>query len=67
MNKLVLNVEGMSCSHCEKSVKKAVFEIDGVSDVKVSLADRQVTVEHNGNVPDSSIKDAIEEVGYDVI
>lgn len=67
MSELVLNVEGMSCSHCEQSVKNAVFEIAGVSDVKVSLADKQVTVEHDGSVPERSVRDAIEEIGYDVV
>jgi copper chaperone len=36
-----LNVEGMSCSHCEKAVKKAVGAVDGVIGVSVELNDKK--------------------------
>jgi copper chaperone len=62
-----LNVEGMSCSHCENAVKKAVSEINGVTTVVVDLAGKTVTVTHEGNVTADTIKSAIEEQGYDVV
>ena len=37
MQKVTLNVEGMSCQHCENRVKKAVGELAGVSSVDVDL------------------------------
>ena len=67
MEKLVLNVEGMSCSHCENRVKKAVSAINGVSNVTVDLAGKTVTVEYDSSAATvKQIKDAIEEQGYDV-
>ncbi|MBK5245446.1 MAG: heavy-metal-associated domain-containing protein, partial [Eubacteriaceae bacterium] len=42
MEKLTLNVEGMSCSHCEKAVKNAVGALDGVASVDVDLAQKTV-------------------------
>lgn len=60
------NVEGMSCSHCENSVKKAVSAISGVSNVEVDLKGKTVTVTHEETVSLDSIKSAIDEQGYDV-
>jgi copper chaperone len=68
MNRIVLKVEGMSCSHCENRVKKAVGSLAGVSGVEVSLGDKTVTVELDSSaVTEQQIKDAIEEQGYDVV
>ena len=61
-----LNVGGMSCSHCENTVKKAVSAINGVSDVVVDLAGQIVLVTHDENVTADIIKIEIEEHGYDV-
>ncbi|MFA9381550.1 MAG: cation transporter, partial [Acetanaerobacterium sp.] len=36
METIVLKVEGMSCSHCEKAIMNAVNALDGVSEVTVS-------------------------------
>jgi copper chaperone len=63
----VLNVEGMSCSHCENAVKKSVGALNGVNSVEVDLAGKKVTVEFDSEkVTLSAIKDAIEDQGYDV-
>lgn len=62
-----LNVEGMSCSHCENSVKKAVGELDGVESVAVDLKGKKVTIEFEPEkVSVETIKAAIEDQGYDV-
>jgi copper chaperone len=62
-----LNVEGMSCSHCENAVKKAVGELNGVENVTVDLNSKKVTVEYNAEkVSIETIKDTIEDQGYDV-
>lgn len=64
MEKIVLNVEGMTCSHCENRVKNAVLEL-GAKTVSVSLADKTVTVE--SDLTAAAIKAAIEDAGYDVV
>ncbi len=64
----ILNVEGMSCSHCENAVKKAVGALDGVNTVAVDLEGKKVTVEFDSaKVAVNNIKDAIEDQGYDVV
>ena len=62
-----LKVEGMSCSHCENTVKKAVSKIAGVTEVTVDLTGKTVTVTHDENVTFDRIKNEIEEQGYDVL
>lgn len=62
-----LNVEGMSCSHCENSVKKAVGALEGVAKVDVDLNGKKVTIEFDpAKVTIDNIKSAIEDQGYDV-
>jgi len=62
-----LTVHGMSCSHCENSVKKAVGALEGVDSVSVDLKNKKVSVLYD---PDSvgvdDIRKAIEDQGYDV-
>jgi copper chaperone len=68
MEKTVLKVEGMSCSHCENAIKKAVGALDGVNSVSVNLKGKTVTVEYNPSQATlDSIKNEIEDQGYDVI
>ena len=37
MEKVTLNVEGMSCGHCVKAVERSVGGFNGVATVKVTL------------------------------
>ena len=68
MEKKVLNVEGMSCSHCVNAVTKALTALDGVSAVDVSLENKTVAVDYDADkVSLDAIREAIEEEGYDVI
>jgi copper chaperone len=63
-----LTVEGMSCIHCENSVKKAVGALDGVDSVSVDLAGKKVSVEFDpARVSVNAIAAAVEDQGYDVI
>lgn len=65
--KVILNVEGMSCSHCVDAVKKAVNSLDGISNSEVDLEGKTVTVDYDDDkVALDSIKEAIEDQGYDV-
>ncbi len=68
MQSITFKVEGMSCSHCENRVKKAVGNLTGVGSVNVSLADKTVTVELDPSlIAETKIRETIEHEGYDVI
>ena len=62
-----IKVKGMSCQHCVASVTKALAEIEGVSDVQVSLEDGEATFNENVPVADQTIKDAISRIGFEVV
>jgi len=66
--KVILNVEGMSCSHCVAAVNNAVNSLDGISNVEVDLEGKSVTVDYDDDkVALDTIKEAIEDQGYDVL
>jgi copper chaperone len=63
-----LTVNGMSCSHCENSVKKAVGALAGVDSVRVDLAGKKVYVEYDpAKVSIDAVAEAIEDQGYEVV
>lgn len=67
MQNATLNVKGMSCGHCEKAVRNALMELEGVNTVQVHLSKGKVDVVYDGGKIDlSKMKEAIEEQGYDV-
>ena len=62
-----LNVNGMSCSHCENTVKKHVGALNGVDNVAVDWEAKKVTVEYDPDkVTIDIIKETIEDQGYEV-
>lgn len=65
--KTILKVEGMACNHCAHVIKAELSEIEGVKEVVVSLEEKTVTVEHEGNVAESKLKESIEGLGYEVV
>lgn len=68
METRAIKVEGMSCSHCENAVRKAVGGLPGVESVTVDLKGKSVTVVFdNGIVSREQIREAIEDQGYDVV
>lgn len=65
MKKVILNVQGMSCEHCVKTIEKSVGELKGVSAVKVQLESGKMDIEYNANELELvTIKERIEEQGY---
>ncbi|MFC0270816.1 copper chaperone CopZ [Metabacillus herbersteinensis] len=67
MEKMTLNVKGMSCGHCINSIEGSVGELSGVTTVKVNLDSGTVSVEFNPNeITIDKIKETIDDQGYDV-
>lgn len=66
--KTILKVDGMSCGHCEANVKGSLTKLAGISEVEVSLTDKEVAVSYDAEkVTIDNIKDTIEDLGFDVI
>ncbi|KUI38343.1 heavy-metal-associated domain-containing protein [Mycobacterium sp. GA-2829] len=57
-------VTGMTCGHCERSVREEVGAVAGVHDVEVSTATGTLVVTSSGPVDDAEILRAVDEAGY---
>ncbi|WP_192930417.1 heavy-metal-associated domain-containing protein [Corynebacterium zhongnanshanii] len=60
------SVTGMSCEHCEASVREEVSEVPGVTGVDVSATTGVLTITADGEVDESAVIAAVEEAGYTV-
>ena len=64
-NKLIVNVDGMSCEHCKEHVTKSLEELAFVEKADVSLEDNNATVDYFGTADEDAIKNAIIDAGYE--
>lgn len=60
-------VSGMTCGHCEMSVREEVQEITGVTNVEVSRQTGRLVVTSAKNVNPEAIVNAVEEAGYQAV
>jgi copper chaperone len=66
--KVTIQVSGMSCNHCVSSVEGSIGKLNGVSSVEVDLSSGTVEVTFDKNILSiKTIKEEIEEQGYDVV
>ena len=57
----------MACGHCTARVEKALKEIEGVTEVAVSLEEKNAVVKANDNVTEEVLKKAVIDAGYEVV
>lgn len=57
-----INVEGMSCGHCEQTVDEALRSVEGVTDATVDREAERASVEGDAD-PDELVQ-AVEDAGY---
>lgn len=62
--KQVINVDGMSCSHCAKRVENSLKEVDGVIKVSVNLDKKEVIIISKFEIDASLLRKKIETLGY---
>ena len=60
-------VTGMTCGHCEMSVREEVGEIAGVTDIQVSAQTGKLVVTASDDVDDAKVLAAVEEAGYSAV
>ena len=63
MSKLILEIDGMSCSNCVRHVEAALLDVDGVDVLEVEVGRAVVDTE----VDEDTLRDALEEVGYELV
>ncbi|EYR65187.1 heavy metal transporter [Actinotalea ferrariae CF5-4] len=64
-----VNVQGMTCGHCVRSVQEEIGEIPGVTDVQVELVNggtSTVTVTSTEPISPEALEAAVQEAGYAV-
>lgn len=65
MQNTILDVKGMTCEGCVRSVERVLKAVPGVSGVAVSLAGGTVCIDYDG-VPVAQLSRTIEEAGFEV-
>ena len=67
MKETILIVNGMMCGGCENRVKNAIKNIEGVEDVTADHNTGKVIVISDNEVSEEIIKEALEDIGYEVV
>lgn len=57
-------VTGMTCRHCETSVREEVGHLAGIEQVEVSATTGKLVVTTSEPVDDAAVLAAVEEAGY---
>ena len=60
-------VTGMSCGHCEMSVREEVGQVAGVEDIQVSAQSGRLVVTANDSVDHAAVLAAVDEAGYSAV
>ena len=65
MDVYVLDVSGMTCDSCARTIQDNLLDIEGIDDVSVSLAYSRATVRFDRHkMSSASVIDAIEDMGF---
>ncbi len=61
-----IQIKGMSCHHCVKTVKKTLEQIDGITNVAVDLESGEATFEETRPVDNELVREKIKNAGYEL-
>lgn len=64
MNSYEYQVSGMTCGHCEMSIREALSEVAGVENLEVSAKTGKLVVTGSGAVDEAVVLAAVHEAGY---
>ena len=67
MNTTEYQVTGMTCGHCEMSVREEVSNVPGVQDIEVSAQTGKLVVASASPVDDDAVLAAVDEAGYKAV
>ncbi|HFC8510073.1 TPA: heavy-metal-associated domain-containing protein [Neisseria subflava] len=67
MQTVTLNIDGMTCGGCVKSVTRLLEGVEGVEKAEVSLENKNAVITFDeGKTDADALIDAVEDGGYDV-
>lgn len=61
---VTVHINGMSCGHCVAAVEKALKNIKGIKDARVEIGKAEFQAPDEVN--EETVKNAVEEAGYEV-
>ena len=64
MSEREYQVTGMTCGHCELSVREEVEQLAGVTDIRVSASAGRLTISAPADLDDAGVIAAVDEAGY---
>lgn len=67
MNSSQFQVTGMTCGHCEMSVREEVGKIAGVESIDVSAQTGRLVVTSTAEVDADAVIAAVDEAGYQAV
>lgn len=62
----LIKIKGMTCKRCTDAVEQTVGELTGVDAVVAELETGEVTISQDGSVNESTIKELLEEIGFEL-
>ncbi|GGF40538.1 copper chaperone [Microbacterium sorbitolivorans] len=60
-------VTGMTCGHCEMSIREEVSQIPGVDEIQVSAQTGKLVVSSANPLDDAAVLAAVDEAGYSAV
>ena len=67
MEKVILKIGGMSCSHCANRIQEVLKNIENIKEVQVDLDSGTAIVFFEGDLDLDTIRSLIEEEGYQLL
>ncbi|MAV65194.1 MAG: hypothetical protein CBD97_03765 [Pelagibacteraceae bacterium TMED237] len=66
-NSIIINVKGMTCSHCESNVERGLLSLPGIDSVVADHKTGKVAVDLSSKISNQRIYDVIESYNYRVV
>ena len=67
MNTSEYQVTGMTCGHCEMSIREEVSALPGVQEIQVSAQTGKLVVTSAPPIDDAAVITAVDEAGYQAV
>lgn len=67
MTKSTFHIEGMTCGHCERSVRVEVMKLSAVTAAVASSDAGTLVLEHQDELDAAGVRAAVAEAGYRVV
>jgi len=64
MDRMTMQIDGMSCAHCVKAVRDALSELPGVQVERVDVGSATVAYD-DAQVTKDAVLDAVRDAGYE--